>query len=488
MSHSEFWRNDIKSINSKEEVDRFTSSIFTDIVNACEQTLPIMKPRNRIVPWWNPHLTKLRKTAKRWKKKCLRARNGTLLEIYLTQYKQHQSAYRSALKTAKREGWRNFIGNQNNESVWSKVYRLCRNPGRKPPSTVRRIDGTYTTDAQSTADYLLKQFLPDDLPNDDNQSYGNIRILANCYCGDNELGLDDHLFSHEEIEGTVNNQNDRKSPGKDGLSANIFKTVYSIAFDVIDKLFNLCLTYEPIVLYAAEAWSSALEYEWANKILDRIQRNFLLRICKGYRSISYDAIRIIANLPPLSKKVNFSVKFKETCRTGLLTLPSGTVPIQIKSNNRRHPATKVLGYVDLNRTLEHKVKSTMRIYTDGSKSDAGVGSAFLNYTTTQFLSGHGKFAGYLFDKKRRRSPTCRCGEFQDVEHLMFACPDTNDLRDHMERSCFFSNLTYEVTKLPTILADNSLSTTIKQFFFELHRRLCQWEAESEADFEDLFYI
>lgn len=38
-------------------------------------------------------------------------------------------------------------------------------------------------------------------------------------------------------------QNDRKSPGYDGLTANIIKSVHQTAPDVLTKLFNLCLTY-----------------------------------------------------------------------------------------------------------------------------------------------------------------------------------------------------------------------------------------------------
>src|SRR5699024_9210977 len=128
-------------------------------VVACERTLPKIKPRAHCVPWWTPELTELRSTARRWKKRSVQARSSALADEYFFEWQRHQKAYKRAMKKAKKDGWRKFVTLQDRETVWSQVFRLCRDPKAKPPSTVRQLDGTCTTDAQSTAKYLLDQFL-----------------------------------------------------------------------------------------------------------------------------------------------------------------------------------------------------------------------------------------------------------------------------------------------------------------------------------------
>ena len=54
---------------------------------------------------------------------------------------------------------------------------------------------------------------------------------------------DDSMFSHEEVSDAIKRQNDNKSPGEDGLSANILKVAYEHAADVFDRLFNHCLSF-----------------------------------------------------------------------------------------------------------------------------------------------------------------------------------------------------------------------------------------------------
>lgn len=160
--HGQKWEYDLSKVMSKEETDMAISSIIGDIVSICDATLPKMRTKKRVVPWWNTRLDELRRIARRWKRRCLRVSNQFLHETYLITWKSHQRKYEDALKKAKTDGWRKLLNEQNRETVWGKVYRLCKNTRALPQTTVKRSDGTYTDNAQSTADYLLDMFLPDD--------------------------------------------------------------------------------------------------------------------------------------------------------------------------------------------------------------------------------------------------------------------------------------------------------------------------------------
>src|SRR5699024_1448536 len=113
-----------------------------------------------------------------------------------------------------------------------------------PPSTVRLPDDSYTTDAQSTADYLLDRFMPDDDPVTDDNSHLALRSwVQHDDSAEGMLAFDDVPFAHEEIADAIKKQNDAKSPGEDGISANILRVAYEHAGDVFDWLFNSCLKY-----------------------------------------------------------------------------------------------------------------------------------------------------------------------------------------------------------------------------------------------------
>ncbi|WP_207306019.1 reverse transcriptase domain-containing protein, partial [Clostridioides difficile] len=151
--------------------------------------------------------------------------------------------YDEAVLQAKLDGWRKLLSAQSRESVWDTINRITRNHNARPPTTIKKIDGTYTADAQDTVDYLLHQFLPDDNLADDNLYHRCTRVLAVCGCqpDSGEHRTDDIPFSHEEIARVIEHQIDTKSPGEDGLTADIFKAAYSVASESIDQFYNLCL-------------------------------------------------------------------------------------------------------------------------------------------------------------------------------------------------------------------------------------------------------
>lgn len=51
-------------------------------------------------------------------------------------------------------------------------------------------------------------------------------------------------FTQSEVDVIVKRQNDKKSPGKDALTANVIKQFYDVAPDVLLGLLNACLSVE----------------------------------------------------------------------------------------------------------------------------------------------------------------------------------------------------------------------------------------------------
>ena len=101
-----------------------------------------------------------------------------------------------------------------------------------------------------------------------------------------------------------------------------------------------------------------------------------MRVCKAYRTISYEASCVLSNVLPLPNKVIELASLREVKSKGLLEVDGDRIPIQRSVLNERHPAQCIQGFVDFNQQDD---TTGLRIFTDGSKSEDGVGSAYVVY-------------------------------------------------------------------------------------------------------------
>ena len=236
------WYSLVGAVSSGDEVESACEKIIIDIKLACEISLPKIKSRPRIVPWWTPELSVLRARARRFKRRFCRARSILLKEQYLLTWKAAQTEYEKEIVKTKMKSWRDFVSEQSRGTIWNNVYRVCKNCPSKVPSSLKKPDGTFTKDHEETASFLLNHFVPDDIPCDDNIEQETIRSSIQ-----NQLDLlsdDDVPFSYEEVANVISKFNDKKSPGEDAISANILKMVFQEAGLIIVMLFNLCLKFK----------------------------------------------------------------------------------------------------------------------------------------------------------------------------------------------------------------------------------------------------
>jgi hypothetical protein len=147
-----------------------------------------------------------------------------------------------------------------------------------------------------------------------------------------------------------------------GLSAENMRTIYIGAI-------------EPMLLYGASVWGNVITKKYIIDKLRRVQRIFAIKAIKGYRTISYDAAVVIANLIPIELKIkeliniyklkNSSGVIIESLHADLLQRPINT--------DMLHPATRP----QITLTTEINTETNdIEIYTDGSKTDTNVGAGF----------------------------------------------------------------------------------------------------------------
>lgn len=134
---------------------------------------------------------------------------------------------------------------------------------------------------------------------------------------------------------------------------------------------------EPLALYAVEIWSPALKTQWARKLLTTIQRTALLRVCKSYRSVSAEALQIIADAMPMDIRAQLAADLATAKNSKIVKMGELTIEVQPKTMTRRHPSVPVQTFA----TLQQKevIGDGVLVFTDGSKIENAVGGAFVVY-------------------------------------------------------------------------------------------------------------
>ena len=170
-------------------------------------------------------------------------------------------------------------------------------------------------------------------------------------------------------------------------------------------------TAHSIVLYGAEVWAEALETLKYRKQLLNVQRQGALGIACAYRTVSQEAILVVASVIPID------LLAKERKRIYERSADTGRADAAVEERERT--MTEWHGRW----TKDSKARWTRRLIGD-LRRWAVRGFGEVNFYLTQLLTGHGYFRSYLSRMGKVRTPDCTyCGtDNDDAEHTIFVCP------------------------------------------------------------------
>jgi len=144
----------------------------------------------------------------------------------------------------------------------------------------------------------------------------------------------------------------------------------------------------PLLLYGAPVWIRALEKEKYKNKVTRLQRLINIKMAKAYRTVSSEALCVVAGMTPIHIKIEAAAKLYQYTR--------GHIKDKEHFDNNKearlwqHPAEATI------RTSEgNEEDSPLQIYTDGSKTEKGVGSGIAIYRSGQNV----KTLQYKLNKK-----------------------------------------------------------------------------------------
>ena len=234
---------DEAAINSLNIIpaDRAVNMFNKKLDKCCKVAMPRRKVAERTVPWWDSHLTSMRKKVMSAKKQLLRARKLNLVNVieeYANTYKTNRNKYVSDIKKRKKEAWQRFVDVEGNRDPWGIVYRIVREKVGNPSiwTALRLPDGSKTVSLEETINVLLRKCVPED---NRTELSAECRALKQKVDGYINMNLEARI-SFMEISNALRKFKNKKAPGLDNFKIEIVKELWKRRPEAIEGLMNNC--------------------------------------------------------------------------------------------------------------------------------------------------------------------------------------------------------------------------------------------------------
>lgn len=175
-----------------------------------------------------------------------------------------------------------------------------------------------------------------------------------------------------------------------------------------------------VITYGAAGWSDRMTQVHRKRLLTA-QRGALLRTTRAYRTISTDALMVIAGEIPIDlvleeRVLKYKVRKNKACQIGEINFIPGGDRIKAVQEIETMSLTKW----ERRWSASTKGQETRR-YFPRVQDRMRQPWIELNHYSVQFLSGHGDFREKLYSFNLCLSEICECGEVDSPQHLIEDC-------------------------------------------------------------------
>jgi hypothetical protein len=226
--------------------DRRVGDHFNEcVVRAAGSGLGRSRPAIRSgTPWWTPELTALKGAVKRALRRLgASVRSGAppvVIGGLKSQVSGARRSYKSAIRRAKADNWRQWISEVGNADPWAINSVLRKDGGGSDRYLNNVVCGeTATNSVVSTLEALLDRLIPQDDPSKDSTHHKQIRRIARV-----DPQLSDPSISSmtdQELELIIKSLGPRKAPGIDRLNGPIVSNTWFFARNETTGLMRSCL-------------------------------------------------------------------------------------------------------------------------------------------------------------------------------------------------------------------------------------------------------
>ncbi|XP_072400410.1 uncharacterized protein [Diabrotica undecimpunctata] len=185
--------------------------------------------------WWSEELDKLKKATNKCRRKYQKETDPINKRRDELDYIASRRRYKDAIIQTKKTAIRQYLTNHDPDNPWNLGYKIIKKKedSNSTLNTIRKPDGTYTTNRDDTIKYLHTKYFPPDSENDDNETHRALREKE--YTHDTE---NDTKFTQQEIHNTIRDMKNKKATATDGLSKELIELIHNTKPELLTELYN----------------------------------------------------------------------------------------------------------------------------------------------------------------------------------------------------------------------------------------------------------
>lgn len=263
-----------------------------------------------------------------------------------------------------------------------------------------------------------------DIPSQPSLRYLGVQLDA-------RLRFDEHLQSVSSKAGTICNALARIMPNIGGPSHDRRKLLSSVVTSVM--------------MYAAPIWWEATAVSSYMRQMTSVYRRSALRVARAFRTVSYDAVCVVADMIPVHLVAEERAHVHWLRREDPRTDQSTTVA-EIRSTMMER--WQELWDASTKGRWTHRLIPDIKTWTSRKHGE-------VDYYLTQFLTGHGCFRAYQYRFRLDDDASCpECQPVQeDAEHVLFHCTRFTEEREilqgHFDQQLSTETIVNEMIAVPS---------------------------------------
>lgn len=218
---------------------------------------------------------------------------------------------------------------------------------------------------------------------------------------------------------------------------------------------------EPMLLYGCEIWGEEmlrkpnLLRKWMS-----LQRKLLIAAIGAYGTVSHEAVRVVAGVPPIDLQVEERVLVMADVR-------DGGDRAEAKAVRRQELMDKWE-----ERWRRSRKGSETKKYWRSVRERMEI-EIMLDHYVVAFLTGHGNFKGKLFGFQLVDDALCGCGEVEYAEHVLLECGMFELERRELEDVVRAEGLEWSL--------ESMVKPEVRSCFERVARRIGRAKKESERE-------
>nr|XP_042901637.1 uncharacterized protein LOC122270009 [Parasteatoda tepidariorum] len=374
--------DNFNKIVTTTDLDEHTRALIKTVTAIATKIYRYRKIKPSTSPtWWTNKLKYERNRLNALNKRLQTSKDPIETKLNKEEYNKAKAKYRKQITKAKETSWKQFCNNHSDP--YGEAYKLGHGKLFKPTDLNLKLPNNNIPNKQEALVYLSKFHFPD---KDDT-------IADQPPLHTHHTNSEPHADT-KEVRDALFAFLTSKAPGLDGLDFMIWRRVFEAdpniltnwgksATNIHNQLVKLAprtwgiqtkllkLWYhtvaEKTLTYASAAWGTNLS-KTAISERNKVQRPLLIRLARSFKKASNAALNVLTGIPPLHlfntsndqhsiNAIDYQQKIKSNCT---------------------HPAEKI-SYKYISLPPSTPTDTITNIYTDGSKTEQGVGAAFCVY-------------------------------------------------------------------------------------------------------------